>query len=67
MTTEHDVLNWLKYNHLDIYQRILSKSRSGCYHRSLADSQLIVPTFIIVTANLVNMHSGFNGRVALLA
>ncbi len=24
-------------------------------------SQLIVPTFILVTANLVNMHSGFNG------
>ncbi len=27
MTTEHDVLNWLKDNHPDIYQRILSKSR----------------------------------------
>lgn len=26
MTTEHDVLNWLKDNHPDIYQRILSKS-----------------------------------------
>ncbi len=24
-------------------------------------SQLIVPTFVLVTANLVNMHSGFNG------
>ncbi len=27
----------------------------------IAYSQLIVPTFILVTANLVNMHSGFNG------
>ena len=27
MTTEHDVLNWIKDNHPDIYQRILSKSR----------------------------------------
>jgi UDP-N-acetylglucosamine--dolichyl-phosphate N-acetylglucosaminephosphotransferase len=24
-------------------------------------TQLIVPTFVLVTANLVNMHSGFNG------
>lgn len=24
-------------------------------------SQLIVPTFVLVTANLVNMHSGYNG------
>ncbi len=24
-------------------------------------AQLIVPTFVLVTANLVNMHSGFNG------
>ncbi len=24
-------------------------------------SQLIIPTFVLVTANLVNMHSGFNG------
>ena len=24
-------------------------------------SQLIVPTFVLVAANLVNMHSGFNG------
>ena len=24
-------------------------------------SQLIVPTYVLVTANLVNMHSGFNG------
>jgi UDP-N-acetylmuramyl pentapeptide phosphotransferase/UDP-N-acetylglucosamine-1-phosphate transferase len=24
-------------------------------------SQLIVPTFVLVTSNLVNMHSGFNG------
>jgi UDP-N-acetylglucosamine--dolichyl-phosphate N-acetylglucosaminephosphotransferase len=29
--------------------------------------QLIVPTFILVTANLVNMHSGFNGMASGLS
>jgi len=30
-------------------------------------SQLIVPTFVLVAANLVNMHSGFNGMSSGLA
>ncbi len=33
----------------------------GSIDLGIAYSQLIVPTFVLVTANLVNMHSGFNG------
>jgi UDP-N-acetylglucosamine--dolichyl-phosphate N-acetylglucosaminephosphotransferase len=33
----------------------------GHINFSIFYSQLIVPTFVLVTANLVNMHSGFNG------
>ncbi len=33
----------------------------GSINLGLFYSQLIVPTFVLVTANLVNMHSGFNG------
>jgi UDP-N-acetylglucosamine--dolichyl-phosphate N-acetylglucosaminephosphotransferase len=33
----------------------------GSIDFGISYSQLIVPTFVLVTANLVNMHSGFNG------
>ncbi len=33
----------------------------GSIDLGLFYGQLIVPTFVLVTANLVNMHSGFNG------
>ena len=33
----------------------------GSIDLGISYSQLIVPTFILVTANLVNMHSGYNG------
>jgi UDP-N-acetylglucosamine--dolichyl-phosphate N-acetylglucosaminephosphotransferase len=33
----------------------------GSIDLGIAYSQFIVPTFVLVTANLVNMHSGFNG------
>ncbi len=42
--------------HSDILFPLIGSIDLGIFY-----SQLIVPTFVLVAANLVNMHSGFNG------
>ncbi|HLB72013.1 MAG: UDP-N-acetylglucosamine-1-phosphate transferase [Candidatus Methanoperedens sp.] len=43
-------------NHSEVLFPLIGSADYGIFY-----GQLIVPTFVLVAANLVNMHSGFNG------